>query len=180
MTLYATQLGGAITTVAVRSQLDDSGCSTTSRSSVRSAATPILDLSDQFSAPFSIRVLTSITLVSPASGLTDTRIVVTGTGFLTGNVGVLFDGVTGLDIVVLNDSTILVTVPALPLGPVNITVNTAAGTTTRNGGVGGFTVAQFPPLQAVPALSDWVLVLLSIALIGAGLRKLNSNPELRM
>ncbi len=76
----------------------------------------------------------TITLVSPTGVSAGTRIQITGTRFLEGNLEVLFDGVSGIDVEVVDDSTILVTVPELPAGgPVTITVTTDQGFVTLEG-----------------------------------------------
>ena len=78
----------------------------------------------------------TVTLVSPTNVSAGTRIQITGTWFLKGDPEVLFDGVSGIDIVVVDGSTILVTVPELPAGgPVTITVTTDEGSVTLTDGL---------------------------------------------
>ena len=91
----------------------------------------------------------------------------TGTGFSAGSVEVFFDGVPGLDVEVVDDTTILVTVPNLPPGPVDVTVTTAGGSATLPAGRGGFLVAE-----TIPTLTKWGIILLVIALLGAGIYRL--------
>jgi hypothetical protein len=84
----------------------------------------------------------SLTGVSPAIASAGTRITLEGSGFSGGDVDISFGGVSGLDIEVLDDSKILVTVPGLPIGPADITVTTSAGSTSLSGGLSGFTVTD--------------------------------------
>ena len=55
-------------------------------------------------------------------------------------VRVTFDDVVGTDIEVVDDSTVLVTVPNLSPGPADITVTTAGGSATIPGESDGFVV----------------------------------------
>ena len=78
----------------------------------------------------------TINLVSPTDASAGTRIQITGTRFLGGDLAVLFNGVSGIDIVVVDGSTILVTVPELPsAGPVTITVATDEGSVRLTDGL---------------------------------------------
>ena len=104
------------------------------------------DSFDAFVAKIASVVIASVT---PPSGLVGTRITITGAGFSAGNVEVFFNGLPGADVVVVNDTTILVTVPNLLPGPVEITVTTTEGKTTLPGGPGGFTVTA-----PIPTLSE--------------------------
>ena len=78
----------------------------------------------------------TIALVLPTDASAGTRIQITGTRFLEGDLEILFDGVSGIDIEVVDGSTILVTVPELPsAGPVTITVKTDEGSVTLTDGL---------------------------------------------
>ena len=96
---------------------------------------------------------------------------ITGTGFSAGNVQVFFNGVPGLDLEVVNDTTLLVTVPpTLSLDPADITVTTAGGTTSLPN---GFTVIG--TITTIPTLSEWGILLLVGALFGAGIHQLRNK-----
>ena len=125
------------------------------------------DSFDAFVAKIASVVIASVT---PPSGLVGTRITITGAGFSAGNVEVFFNGLPGADVVVVNDTTILVTVPNLLPGPVEITVTTTEGKTTLPGGPGGFTVTA-----PIPTLSEWGIILLAAALLGAGIYRLRKE-----
>ena len=94
------------------------------------------------------------------------QITITGTGFL-GDVQVFFNGVAGV-VQVVDENTLIVIVPNLPLGPVTLTVTTTGGSVTSPPGA----------LQigsSVPTLSEWGLVLLFTALLGGGLIRLRNR-----
>ncbi len=116
---------------------------------------------DAFVAKIASVVIASVT---PTSGLVGTRLAITGAGFSAGGVEVFFNGVPGTDVVVVNDTTLLVTVPNLLPGPIDITVTTTEGKTTLPGGPVGFTV-----VAPIPTLSEWGIILLAVVLLGAGI-----------
>ena len=83
-----------------------------------------------------------ITGLTPAIASSGTRITVSGTGFSWGEVDVFFNGVSGLDIEVVDDGTLGVTIPELPLGPAQITVTADTGSATLPGGPDGLTISD--------------------------------------
>ena len=97
---------------------------------------------DQFTF---IAPLPVVTGVSPASGTTDggDSVTVTGTGF-TAATAVDFGTTAASSVVVVSDTTITATSPALPPGTVDVTVTTAGGTSAA-GPADQFTFAT-PPL----------------------------------
>lgn len=106
----------------------------------------------------------TIVAVFPAAGPAGARITIKGTGFSSGDVEVFFNGRAGIDVVVIDDTTISVTVPPdLPPGDVEVTVSTAGGTATLPAGPGGFSV-----IIAIPALSQSGVALLLLLLVNAG------------
>jgi hypothetical protein len=95
----------------------------------------------------------TVTGVTPSSGPTTggTTVAITGTG-LTSTSAVNFGGTPATTFVVENDSTVTATAPAAKkLGPVDVTVTTAGGTTTTS------TADQFnytsPPVPTVTGVS---------------------------
>lgn len=107
------------------------------------------DSFDAFVAKIASVVIASVT---PISGLVGTRITITGAGFSAGSVEVFFHGVPGIDVVVVNGTTILVTVPNLLPRPVEITVTTTEGKATLPGGPDGFTVVGRIPTLSTEAV----------------------------
>ena len=84
--------------------------------------------------------------ISPNRAPPGTEIAITGTGFSVRDIEVFFDGVPGLNVAVVDDTRIVVTVPDLSPGPVVITVKTAGGMATS-----GFTV-EAPPLPVITSV----------------------------
>jgi hypothetical protein len=74
----------------------------------------------------------TVTAVSPNTGPTSggTSVTVTGTGF-TGATAVLFGGLPGKNLIVVNDTTITVTAPANSAGAHNVQVTTTLGTSPK-------------------------------------------------
>lgn len=66
----------------------------------------------------------------PAAG--GTEVTIEGQNF-EGTTGVTFDGVAGTDLVVVDDSTLVVTTPAGAAGPADVAVTDNVGTTTETG-----------------------------------------------
>ncbi len=136
-------------------------------------ALPLIDLANEFTPPFKVVAETVISTPIPASAPTGTQIKLVGKGFSVGNAEVMFNGTAGLDVEVINDTVLLVTVPTLPLGPVDITVTTSGGRATLPGGPGGFKVPVFT--AAIPTLLEWGAGLLMMGLLGAGLHYLRTG-----
>jgi hypothetical protein len=158
-------------TILVGSTIDSTNeCSSRSGEDYAIRAIPLIALAEHFTAPFHVVAETVITLASPDNSPSGTRIKLVGKGFSVGTVEVTFNGVSGLDVEVINDTTLLVTVPSLPIGPVDITVTTAGGTATLPGGPGGFTVSALT--AAIPTLLEWGTILLMTGLVGAGIHHL--------
>lgn len=113
-------------------------------------------------------VLTVISAV-PGSAPSGAQITITGTGFL-GAVEVLFGTKSGVNVQVVNNTMILVTVPSgLPGGPIDITITTSGGSVILSGtGSGGFRV-QGLSTQEIPTLSEWGLGGLTFLLFITGL-----------
>jgi len=106
--------------------------------------------------------------VTPSAAQPGDQITITGTGFV-GDVQVFFNGVAGV-VQVVDENTLIVTVPNIPLGPVTLTVTTTGGTVTAPPG------ALQIGYPTIPTLSEWGLVLLFTALLGIGLiRPRNRN-----
>jgi hypothetical protein len=133
-------------------------------------AIALSDLSNYFTPPLRVQAVTEVTFASPDKAPSGTRIRLVGKGFSVGTVEVSFNGVSGLNVEVINDTTLLVTVPSLPIGPVDITVTTAGGTATLPGEPGGFSVGAM--VAAIPTLLEWGTILLMTGLIGAGIHRL--------
>ena len=84
-----------------------------------------------------------ISTAFPENAPSGSKVKLVGKGFSVGNAQVTFNGMADLDVEVINDTVLLVTVPALPLGAVDITVTISGGTATPPGEAGGFTVSAF-------------------------------------
>jgi len=91
----------------------------------------------------------SVTQVTPTEGSTAGGVVVTvlGSGF-TGASGVSFGGTAATSFTVVNDTTILATVPADSAGTIDITVTTPSGTSST-GSADHFTYATAPTVTGV-------------------------------
>ena len=84
---------------------------------------------------YTVAGVPTATIISPASGPTGggTRVTITGTNF-TGSTEVAFGFAAATNIHVVSAFMILATSPANPVGPVNVTVTTSAGTSPLNPG----------------------------------------------
>ncbi len=97
------------------------------------------------------------------------KIAIAGTGFTSGNVKVMFDGVESPNVEIVDDTTILVEIPAgLSLGPTEITVTTDGGVANLGAGTNGLVV-----LKSAPTLSEWGMILMVVGLLGSSLVFLN-------
>jgi len=71
------------------------------------------------------------------------------------------DGLEGVDVEIINDTTLLVRIPfGIPFGPIDIEVTTVGGSSSLSDG--------FNILQGIPILSTQGSVLLIILLFSAG------------
>jgi len=87
-------------------------------------------------------------------------LTISGSGFMAGGLEVLLNGVAVTNFHVISDNRIVVfPPPGVPLGPVNITINTVGGTAEAEAFFG----------EAVPTLGEWALIFLGCALACAGL-----------
>ena len=178
-TLYIEDVDATPTNLVGKSRWRDDydTCSTTEPARVFTSALPalpLINLADEFTPPFKIVVETIISTPVPASAPVGTQIKLLGKGFSVGNAEVMFNGTAGLDVEVINDNALLVTVPTtLLIGPVDITVTTSGGRTTLPGGPGGFTASVFT--ASIPTLLDWGAGLLMMGLLGAGLHYLRTG-----
>lgn len=141
-------------------------------------AVDVFDPSDYFTPPFQVVSETVVSFAIPETGPSGTQIKLIGKGFSVGAVEVMFNGVAGVSVEVINDTTLLVTVPGLAPGPVDITVNTSGGTATLPGEPGGFEVAVLT--AAIPTLLEWGIGLLMIGLMCAGIHHLWAARNKRM
>ncbi len=167
--VYSTYLGGSDDdngkNIAVGSD-DNVYVTGLTRSTNLPTANPLQPANGGGSDSFVARIFGQPTIgsVFPAIASPGTRLTLTGSGFSAGGVSVSFGGVPGTEIVVLNDTTLLVTVPILLPGPVEITVITVEGKATLPPGPGGFTI-----VDTIPALSTHGLILLALALLLGGI-----------
>lgn len=105
-------------------------------------------------------LISSISHLGAAAG---SKIVLSGSGFSSGNVEVSFNGVKATNIEIVDDTTILVEIPAaLSLGPTKITVTTDGGTANLAAGTNGLRI-----VESVPTLSEWGMILMVIGLAGS-------------
>jgi len=99
--------------------------------------------SDTLEGGFTYHAPPAITAINPASGPADggTAVTITGTGF-TPDAVVTLDGQPLQDVTVSSETTIQGVTPAHAPGPVDVTVTTAYGSDTLEG---GFTYEEVPP-----------------------------------
>ncbi len=86
------------------------------------------------------RILPEIDSISVDSAPAGSTVVIRGSGFLQGGVEVSFNGVAASDVQVVDDTTLLVTVPNVLPGDAEISVVTSAGQVLLPAGPGGFQV----------------------------------------
>ena len=85
----------------------------------------------------------TISSVTPLGAPPGTRVEIHGTGFSVGDVAVFFGGVQAFELEVVDDTTILVTVPlAIRAGPVDVRVSTSSGAVRLGAGLDGFFVTE--------------------------------------
>ena len=132
-------INNATSAVATFTAPNDAGSLTFRLCADDGKATEVCDTTEVSVVPPAPTILSS----SPERASPGSRITLNGTGFTVGNLDVAFEAITGLEIAVQDDSTLLVTVPfGLPPGPVDITVTTAGGSATLAGGQGGFSIEK--------------------------------------
>ena len=85
----------------------------------------------------------TISSVTPLGAPPGTRVEIHWTGFSVGDVAVFFGGVQAFELEVVDDTTILVTVPlAIRAGPVDVRVSTSSGAVRLGAGLDGFFVTE--------------------------------------
>jgi len=118
-------------------------------------------------AAYVLRIVGPYITSLPAGAVPGSQITIGGLGF-RGPLQLFFNGVP-VNFVIVDDTTLRVTVPELPPGAVTITVTTGEGTFTVSADSDVFVVRA---AGGIPTLSEWGLLLLLSTLAGAGLYSL--------
>jgi len=111
----------------------------------------------------------TIDSISPSTAWAGSQVTIHGSGFI-GDIQVFFNGVAGV-VEIVDENTLIVTIPPMPSGPVTVTVTTPGGSATA--AQGSLALQE----TSIPTLSEWALLFLCSALLTIGLNHLRRRKN---